>query len=370
MGGHKVSCLLDTGSMVSTVTESFFLQHFKTGSLQACRWLQLKAANGLAIPYLGYLELDVVLCGGVIPGCGILVVKDPPGGASVPGVLGMNIISKCYELLFFQHGPALFELPTVAQAPGHVFQALQQCYQAGTEPPLDGKSVVKLSQGRIQRIPGGVTKFVRATCSGHLSGSTALFEPLDSGLPGGLLASPSLVLVVGGTVYVPVVNVGTTDVLLHARTQLGYVCGVDVVSLPKGVAELRSIEVTGSIPSSVKSQIDALDLSNLRREEAQQVRTLLVEYQSVFSAHEGDLGCTSLISHEIPVLDDVPVRQRYRRLPPSEYEVVKAHINQLLEAQIIRESCSPYASPIVLVRKKGWHPSPLRGLPSVKSKDL
>ncbi|XP_062407933.1 uncharacterized protein LOC134099157 [Sardina pilchardus] len=34
------------------------------------------------------------------------------------------------------------------------------------------------------------------------------------------------------------------------------------------------------------------------------------------------------------------------------YEAVKAHINQLLEAQVIRESCSPYASPIVLVRKK------------------
>ncbi len=31
---------------------------------------------------------------------------------------------------------------------------------------------------------------------------------------------------------------------------------------------------------------------------------------------------------------------------------MKTHINQLLEGQIIRESCSPYASPIVLVKKK------------------
>uniref|UniRef100_A0A8C1XCE3 Gypsy retrotransposon integrase-like protein 1 n=1 Tax=Cyprinus carpio TaxID=7962 RepID=A0A8C1XCE3_CYPCA len=51
-------------------------------------------------------------------------------------------------------------------------------------------------------------------------------------------------------------------------------------------------------------------------------------------------------------MDDTPVRQRYRRIPPSEYEVVKAHINMLLEAKVIRESCSPYASPIVLVKKK------------------
>ena len=72
----------------------------------------------------------------------------------------------------------------------------------------------------------------------------------------------------------------------------------------------------------------------------------------MFSAHDGDLGCTTLISHDIPLIDEVPVRQRYRHIPPSEFEAVKAHINQLLETQIIRESSSPYASPIVLVKKK------------------
>lgn len=72
----------------------------------------------------------------------------------------------------------------------------------------------------------------------------------------------------------------------------------------------------------------------------------------MFSTHEGDLGCTKLISHDIPLLDDTPVRQRYRHIPPSDYEAVKAHIQQLLENGIIRESCSPFASPIVIVRKK------------------
>ncbi|KAI3369216.1 hypothetical protein L3Q82_007450 [Scortum barcoo] len=68
--------------------------------------------------------------------------------------------------------------------------------------------------------------------------------------------------------------------------------------------------------------------------------------------HDGDLGCTNLLSHDILLLDDIPVRQRHRRIPPSEYEAAKAHINQLLESQVIRQSSSPYASPIVLVRKK------------------
>lgn len=36
---------------------------------------------------------------------------------------------------------------------------------------------------------------------------------------------------------------------------------------------------------------------------------------------------------------------------PSEYEVVKEHIIQLLETQLIWESSGPYTSPIVLVKK-------------------
>lgn len=78
----------------------------------------------------------------------------------------------------------------------------------------------------------------------------------------------------------------------------------------------------------------------------------LQQYSRIFSAYEGDLGCTNLISHDIPLLDDVPVCQRYRRIPPSEYEAAKAHIRQLLDAQVIRESSSRFASPIVLVKKK------------------
>ncbi len=156
----------------------------------------------------------------------------------------------------------------------------------------------------------------------------------------------------------PVVNVGTTDALLFPRRVIGTLSSVHVVSLPTGVAEVRPWQGTVSSissqvgPSTVQEQLNALDMSQLSREEQSKVRALLSKYQSVFSSFEGDLGCIDLLSHDIPLLDDTPVRQRYRRLPPSEYEVVRAHINQLLETQVIRESCSPYASPIVLVKKK------------------
>lgn len=114
--------------------------------------------------------------------------------------------------------------------------------------------------------------------------------------------------------------------------------------------------------------LESLDLSNVAEAEQAKVRSLLMKHQSVFSAIEGDLGCTNLIEHAIPLLDDVPVRQRFRRIPPSDYDGVKAHINQLLEAQVIRESCSPYASPIVLGGSIGtkWQPVDVCGLSSAQ----
>lgn len=358
LGGVTVPCLVDTGSMVSTVRESFFLQNFAPWGherLRSCHWLQLKAANGLAIPYVGYLELDVQLCGKIIPQCGVLVVRDPPGGLSpqVPGVLGMNVIRKCYQELFGRHGLALFDLPEVSTAPSSVFQALQHCNSRQDPPAAPGR--VKLRGKRVCRIAGGVMQLVSATCSAQYSGATVLFEPLDSGLPAGLLASPALVQVTHGTALIPIVNVGSTDVLLYPRTVLGMLDLAHIVSLPAGVSEVPSVTATGAshlAGPAVPDQIETVDLSSLPTDEQGQVRSLLQRFTHVFSAHDMDLGCTNLITHDIPLLDDIPIRQRYRRIPPSEYEVVKNHINQLLEAQVIRESSSPYASPIVLVKKK------------------
>lgn len=65
------------------------------------------------------------------------------------------------------------------------------------------------------------------------------------------------------------------------------------------------------------------------------------KYQVIFSTTEGEISCTASIKHEIPLVDDKPVRQPFRRIPPSQYESVRSHIQQLLYSKVIRESCSP-----------------------------
>lgn len=72
----------------------------------------------------------------------------------------------------------------------------------------------------------------------------------------------------------------------------------------------------------------------------------------MFSLHEWDVGMAKGIEHNIRLSDPRPFRERSRRLAPADIEDARKHLQDLLAAGIIRESRSPYASPIVVVWKK------------------
>ncbi|GFR89767.1 Pol polyprotein, partial [Elysia marginata] len=56
--------------------------------------LRLTAANGLDIPYSGYILVYVFIAGQTIPDRVFLIIKDPPGGSRKACLLGMNIIGE------------------------------------------------------------------------------------------------------------------------------------------------------------------------------------------------------------------------------------------------------------------------------------
>lgn len=83
-----------------------------------------------------------------------------------------------------------------------------------------------------------------------------------------------------------------------------------------------------------------------------EVEDILCSYKDIFSVDDNDLGQTHLAHHGIDTGDSRPVKQPPRRVPMAlAHEEVEA-IQQLLQQGVIRESNSPWASPIVLVRKK------------------
>ena len=90
------------------------------------------------------------------------------------------------------------------------------------------------------------------------------------------------------------------------------------------------------------------------RTEQQQcsVRKFLEEYQHLFALNLKELGKTSLVQHEIKLNDKTPFKERYRRIPPHQYEEVRKHLQEMLDIGAIHRSTSPWASPVVLVHKK------------------
>ena len=64
--------------MVTLILETLFKQKLESicGEVKGGgKMLTLPGANGLEIPYLGYLELDVHVEGVTFPKCGVLVLK-------------------------------------------------------------------------------------------------------------------------------------------------------------------------------------------------------------------------------------------------------------------------------------------------------
>ena len=82
----------------------------------------------------------------------------------------------------------------------------------------------------------------------------------------------------------------------------------------------------------------------------QQLNNLIKEFSDVFSQGEDDLGCTPLLEHTIET-HGPPLRQPYLRQNPAFRREEMAQVQQMLASDVIRPSNSPWASPVVMVKK-------------------
>ena len=58
--GEEVNCLLDSGSQVTTVPESFYKQHLSEQKIKPIHdLLEVEGANGQLVPYFGYIEMTI-----------------------------------------------------------------------------------------------------------------------------------------------------------------------------------------------------------------------------------------------------------------------------------------------------------------------
>jgi hypothetical protein len=161
---------------------------------------------------------------------------------------------------------------------------------------------------------------------------------------------PSCVIAADG--FLPVANLTK-----HSITYKGGQVLVRAVQARLNVEESEGEVMTCRKISKERTPFTLKDLevavdSKTDLQTRQKLLELINEYRDCFAENISEIGTCKVRELSIELEDSLPVVYRPYRLSYAEREFVKKQVREMKENGIIRESSSPYASPILLVRKK------------------
>ncbi|KAL1268488.1 hypothetical protein QQF64_033851 [Cirrhinus molitorella] len=273
-------CLLDTGSQVTTITQSFYNRYLCDQQIHSLdSLLEVESANGQNVPYRGYVKVTITFPREFV---GIsmqvptlaLVIPDLPSAFQPSILTGTNTLDELYKD-FSQQKPQYF-------SPSYGYKQVLKILELRQKQAVEGNiGLVRLPEKQPQMIPAAELKAVQSVISNEQ------FSKVDETEP-----------------------------------------------IPKSSLEFNF--GNSPIPPEWKERL----IGQLR------------EMPEVFSLHPQDFGCTDKVKHKINLMDETPFKHRPRPIHPEDIEAVKKHLQELLDAGVIRESMSPYSSPIVVVKKK------------------
>ena len=186
--------------------------------------------------------------------------------------------------------------------------------------------------------------------AGHCTSSSGalLVEPVGRFMDQhGLLVAYSIMDAAASHTMVQVLNPGFAPITVHKDEIMGMLKPIDDSADCASVQYPACKQSTQSVKHCIEQMTDGL-----APEVREKVTALLWQFQDVIASDDSDLGRTRLTSHKINTGDTQPVCQHARRLPFHQQQEVRGLLDDMLSRGIIEPSCGPWASPIVLVRKK------------------
>ena len=353
LNGVACKALWDTGSMVSIVSLKWFRENFADVKI----WmladflegdnLHLVAANNTTLEVEGVAILEFSIDGSAPFSVPFLISHDE----LAQPIIGFNVI----EYVVVSGGVEMSEglAKSLKVFPRPTVDAVVNVLQTGDTIVADAKTTVRTV------IPPHTQ--CRLKCKTGLKCSeveeTVLFSPdlLDSELEYQESISK---LKQGRTPYINIVVLNPTSV--SKVVEKGVVVGsVECISsvmpiFPKSDTGSKkdSAEVDTEAPVKSDDWLPNVDLNHLSEERQKVVKDMLKEVSAVFQRGKTDHGELPDLQMEIPLVDNIPVCVPHRHIPRPLYDEVKNFVNDLIMNKWIRESKSPYSSPIVCVRKK------------------
>ena len=357
-----VKAIADSGAEVSLITLEWYRKMLLPKEVAIHSgdfWVT--AANGEEISCIGYVVADLEVEDQVIKKCGLFVTEVPENegvvqGVKVPVLLGMNVLAELVEgwrgLLGRTQIPQFMEKwEKCARAVKARLAVMQQ----------STLGLVVVRQQQDLTIPAGFRRVIQIYIPSlsRIDNDSVLVEPLENGdgywVPEGVCVFPSYTQVRRGCGWVAVANLGQVDVVLHPQWKIAKAAVGRVIKQARVGSAVctEGGDLSPEVSREFREQLGVhVDEGIVDHQYIQKLDKLLYRYRSVFAEDSTELGCATGVEHEIHLSNSVPIKLPYRHIPPTQIPEVKAHVKGLLEQGVIEESVSPYAAPIVLVRKK------------------
>lgn len=158
-----------------------------------------------------------------------------------------------------------------------------------------------------------------------------------------------------------VVNYSRRPFVVDSDLLVGVATPVDVLSdteptVSDNCVYIGGVRALGAKPSTVDtSHVDCIvnDLpDDLSPEETRSATEFIRSKAHIFSRGEYDVGRTNIIEHSIDTKDSRPIKQPLRRHPTAHLPYIDATVEDMLKHDIIEPAASPWASNVVLIKKK------------------
>lgn len=328
--GIEVCTLIDSGSFVCIVSEDFRNSHpaLKKRPMSASS-MPARSVDGQRLDILGKLTIGIRL-GKQVWQQEFEVLR----GACQPVILGWDFLSKHHALLDLKNRILqLWDMKIPLLPKG--FEVAACC------------NVSVLASTKIPAL----SETLITAC---VSAATPV-SPMPTDYCGVLMPNPACDIIVAhslsevqnGMTVVRVLNPSRDDIELHSGQHLGEFHSASSV-------DILPVEEMCCATSPVNDLTPPVQINetNLSPSQVQSLKSLLKKYSEVFSKHSEDRGRTGIIKHHIRTGDATPIKQRAYRVTPEQRAEIQTQVENLLKADVIEESYSPWAAPVVLVRKK------------------
>ena len=338
IGGKKARFLIDTGAAVSVIDSTFYSEYC-TGvcsPLKPCH-CSLTTANGVGLNIHGEVEVSLKISG--FDFAQTMVVADLQ---SCQGILGLDFLQDNSCVLDLAEGALKFHKQTVL---------LQR---------EDCDLIARIKVEETVVVPPRSEMFVSCTLVHdtfveHAEGVVEKLTHLDRKKQ--LEIPRCLVSVHDNKLSIPITNFSKQELRVKRNEVIAQIESTaplnSMLQFPSQDSETQSpdIEDSNLLPEHLKSLLDGTS-PKIKVETRQGVKDTLIEFQNAWLPPEGRLGRYGKTKHVVDTEANRPVKLPPRRYPLAQRDVVDKELDKMVEADIIEPSSSPWASNVVLVKKK------------------